>query len=106
MQFLPRRPVKWVGSAKKDLDKMPEDVKDVFGHAIDMAQAGQKFSGAKPLQGFKSAGVLEIVEHDEGGTYRAVYTVKLANWQTGFMFCIASRRNRRRVSRRPKWKWT
>ena len=57
---------------------MPEDVKDVFGHAIDMAQAGQKFSGAKPLQGFKSAVVLEIVEHDEGGTYRAVYTVRFA----------------------------
>ena len=37
----PRKPVKWVGSAKRDLDTMPEDVKDVFGHAIDLAQAGK-----------------------------------------------------------------
>lgn len=28
------------------------------------------------MKGFGSAGVLEIVEDDEGGTYRAVYTVK------------------------------
>ena len=28
--------------------------------------------------GFASAGVLEVVENDIGGTYRAVYTVKFA----------------------------
>ena len=42
MSKQPRKPLKWVGSAKRDLDAMPEDVKDVFGHAIDMAQAGGK----------------------------------------------------------------
>lgn len=80
MLHIPRKPLKWVGSSKKDLDKMPEDVKDLFGFAIDLAQAGQKHSDAKPLKGFKSAGVLEVVENDEGGTYRAVYTVKLTDW--------------------------
>jgi phage-related protein len=80
MFHIPRKPLKWVGSSKKDLDKMPEDVKDLFGFAIDLAQAGQKHSDAKPLKGFKSAGVLEVVENDEGGTYRAVYTVKLTDW--------------------------
>ena len=69
-----------MGSAKMDLDKMPEDVKDVFGHAIDLAQAGQKHADAKPLQGFKSAGVLEVVESDAAGTYRSVYTVRLTSW--------------------------
>ena len=64
----PRKPVKWVGSAKRDLDTMPEDVKDVFGHAI------------KALSGFGSAGVLEVVEDHQGDTYRAVYTVKFAGW--------------------------
>ena len=59
---------------------MPEDVKDVFGFAIDLAQAGQKHADAKPLKGFGSAGILEVVESDEGGTYRAVYTVRLAHW--------------------------
>lgn len=55
---------------------MPEDVKDVFGHAIDVAQAGGKHEDAKVLTGFGSAGVLEVVEDHLGDTYRAVYTVK------------------------------
>ena len=41
-----RKPVKWVSSAKRDLDAMPDYVKDVFGHAIDLAQAS--FVVAKP----------------------------------------------------------
>jgi len=35
-------------------------------------------SREKPLKGFGSAGVLEVVEDDEGGTFRAVYTVRYA----------------------------
>lgn len=77
---MPRKPVKWVGSAKRDLDAMPEDVKDVFGHAIDLAQAGGKHQDAKVLTGFGSAGVLEVVEDDRSDTYRAVYTVKFVGW--------------------------
>ena len=76
----PRKPIKWVGSSKKDLKEMPEDVQDVFGFALGLAQAGQKHDAAKPLKGFGSAGVLEVVESDEGGTYRAVYTVRLDHW--------------------------
>ena len=75
-----RKPLKWVGSAKRDLDAMPEDVKDVFGHAIDLAQAGGKHQDAKVMAGFGSAGVLEVVEDDRGGTYRAVYSVKFSGW--------------------------
>ena len=74
----PRKPLKWVGSAKRDLDAMPDDVKDVFGHAIDLAQAGGKHVDAKPLSGFGSAGVLEVVEDLQGDAYRAVYTVRFA----------------------------
>ena len=75
-----RKPIKWVSSAKRDLDVMPEDVKDVFGHAIDLAQAGAKHPDAKVMTGFGSAGVLEVVEDYQGDTYRAVYTVKFAGW--------------------------
>jgi len=72
MMLEPRRkPLKWVGSAKRDLDGMPEDVKDVFGHAIDVAQAGGKHPDAKALSGFGSAGVLEVVADLLGDTYRA-----------------------------------
>ena len=75
-----RKPIKWVSSAKRDLDAMPEDVKDVFGHAIDLAQASGKHQDAKVMTGFGSAGVLEVVEDHQGDTFRAVYTVKFAGW--------------------------
>ena len=55
-----RKPIQWVGSSKRDLDAMPESVKD--------------------LSGFGSAGVLEVIEDHHGDTFRAVYTVKLAGW--------------------------
>ncbi len=69
-----------MGSAKRDLDAMPEEVKDVFGHAIDLAQAGGRHQDAKVMTGFGSAGVLEVVEDIRGDTFRAVYTVKFAGW--------------------------
>jgi phage-related protein len=97
-----RKPLKWIGSAKRDLDSMPEDVKDLFGHAIDLAQAGGKHQDAKALSGFGSAGVLEVVEDFRSDTYRAVYTVKFAGWS---MFCIASRRSPRVASKRPRRIW-
>lgn len=55
---------------------MSDDVKSVFGFAIDQAETGGKHVDAKPLKGFGGAGVLEVVADDEGGTYRAVCTVK------------------------------
>ncbi|MCX7139261.1 MAG: type II toxin-antitoxin system RelE/ParE family toxin [Proteobacteria bacterium] len=80
MSNQPRKPLKWIGSSKRDLDAMPEDVKDVFGHAIDLAQVGGKHQDAKTMSGFGSAGILEIVEDFRGNTFRAVYTVKFAGW--------------------------
>jgi phage-related protein len=56
----------------------PEDVKDAIGYALYIAQQGGKHPDAKPLRGFGSAGVLEIVENYSGDTYRAVYTVRMA----------------------------
>jgi phage-related protein len=75
-----RKPLKWMGSSKRDLDAMPEQVKDVFGHAIDLAQAGGKHQDAKAMGGFGSAGVLEVVEDHRSDTYRAVYTIKFSGW--------------------------
>ena len=73
------KPLYWVASSKKDLLKMPDEVQDVFGYALHQAQVGNKSVQAKPLKGFGSAGVLEVVEDLHGDTYRAVYTVKFAN---------------------------
>ena len=73
------KPLMWVGSSKKDLLSMPDDVVDVFGFALHLAQTGKKHDQAKPLKGFGGAGVLEVVEDHQGDTFRAVYTVKIAD---------------------------
>ena len=70
------KPLVWVGSSKKDLMALPINVRKFFGHALDFAQHGDRHDAAKVLKGFGGAGVLEVVEDDAGGTYRAVYTVK------------------------------
>jgi phage-related protein len=70
------KPLAWLGSSKKDLMALPVDVRKFFGHALDFAQRGERHDSAKVLKGFGGAGVLEIVEDDQGNTYRAAYTVK------------------------------
>jgi phage-related protein len=70
------KPLYWVGTSRKDIASMPEDVQDIFGYALYLAQIGEKHEDAKPLKGFGSAGVLEVVADWHGDTYRAVYTVR------------------------------
>lgn len=72
----PHKPLAFIGSSKKDLMALPLEVRKFFGHTLDFAQRGGQHEAAKVLKGFGGAGVLEVVESDEGGTYRAVYTVR------------------------------
>jgi phage-related protein len=78
MQAMPNqeKPLEWIGSSHKDLMALPADVRRFFGYALSLSQAGDQHDAAKVLKGFGGAGVLEVVEDDAGGTYRAVYTVK------------------------------
>ena len=55
--------------------KFPHDVRNEMGHALYIAQKGDKHRNAKPLKGFGGGSVLEIVQSDGHGTYRTVYTV-------------------------------
>lgn len=73
------KPLRWVASSKKDLMGMPEPIKDTFGFALYLAQVGSRHTQAKVLKGFGSAGVLEVIEDADGGTYRAIYTVRFAD---------------------------
>ena len=70
------KPLEWISSSHKDLMALPAEVRRFFGYALSLAQAGDQHDAAKVLKGFGSAGVLEVVEDDRSGTYRAVYTVK------------------------------
>ena len=66
----------FVGSSKRDLREFPEDARSEAGHAIYLAQMGEKAINAVPLTGFGGAKVLEVVIPEDGDAYRAVYTVK------------------------------
>jgi|ERR1700744_1758470 phage-related protein len=70
------KPLVWVGSSKKDLCALPADVRQFFGHALNFAQHGLRHRSTKVLGGFGGATVLEVLENDQDGTYRAVYTVE------------------------------
>ena len=72
------KPLTWVGSSKRDYLRFSEQVQDDLGYALYVAQMGARPTGAKPLKGFKGAGILELVEDHAGNTYRAVYTVSFA----------------------------
>ncbi|MDE3021383.1 MAG: type II toxin-antitoxin system RelE/ParE family toxin [Pseudomonadota bacterium] len=69
----------WIGSSKKDLLSLPDEVIDLFGYALHLAQTGRKHEQAKPLHGFGSAGVIEVIEDLNGNAYRAVYTVRFSD---------------------------
>jgi phage-related protein len=57
---------------------LPKEVRRTFGVALYAVQVGEMPPIAKPLLGFGGAGVLELIEDDADGTYRAVYTVRYA----------------------------
>lgn len=73
---LPRteKPLHWVGSSKKDLMALPEEVVDDFGYALGAVQMGATPAQAKPWKG-EGPGVLELVENHRGDTFRAVYVL-------------------------------
>lgn len=71
----PRRLV-WIASSRRDMRALPKSLRRSFGLALFAAQTGEMPPTAKPLKGFGGTGVLELIEDDAAGTYRAVYTVR------------------------------
>jgi phage-related protein len=72
------KPLEWLGRSREQLIAFPREVCRDIGYALHFAQSGDKHPAAKPLKGFGGAGVLEVVQHHDGNTYRAVYTVRFA----------------------------
>src|SRR5713101_1591194 len=70
------KPVRWVGSSRRDLKTFPRQVQRDMGQALYAAQCGEEYPSVKALKGFGGRAVLEIVASHEGDTYRAVYTVR------------------------------
>ena len=72
------RPLVWLGSSRRDLRAFPVQARREIGVALYAAQQGETDPVAKPMKGFGGASVMEIVARDEGGTWRAVYTIRFA----------------------------
>jgi phage-related protein len=72
------RPVIWLGSTRRDLRAMPQQVRRDIGQALYAAQQGMTDPAAKPLKGFGGTRVMEIVERYRKDAYRAVYTAHSA----------------------------
>lgn len=76
---VPLTPVAWVGSSRRDLKRLPDEVQDDVGYALFAVQQGGYPPEAKPLRGDLS-GISEIRVDSGHGTFRAVYTLKLRGW--------------------------
>ena len=73
------KPIYWMGDTLKELRRSPEEVKQSVGYALELVQRGSKPGNAKPLKGFRGASVLEIVADHSAGTWRAIYSVEVAD---------------------------
>jgi phage-related protein len=73
------KPVIWIGSSRRDLREMPQQVRRDIGQALYAAQQGVTDPAAKSLKGFGGARVMEIIERYRTDAYRAVYTAHFDN---------------------------
>jgi phage-related protein len=74
----PQKPAVWIGSSLDDLREFPDEMRRVMGFAINDAQNGKEHPRAKALKGFGGRNVLEVVDDEDGDTYRAVYTIRFS----------------------------
>ncbi len=73
------KPLHWIGSSKKDFLRFPDNLQHAMGYALQDAQRGLQSEKAKTLKGFGNADVVEIIDSDASGTFRVVYTVRIAD---------------------------
>ena len=73
------KPLIWIGSSRRDLRAMPEEVRRHMGQALYSAQRGFTDPAAKPLKGFGGTRVMEVVGRYKMGAYRAVYAAHFEN---------------------------
>ncbi|MDP1608917.1 MAG: type II toxin-antitoxin system RelE/ParE family toxin [Chlamydiales bacterium] len=65
----------YLGSSKKDAEKLPQEVKDLFSAALKMALIGATHEDAKPYR-HHGSGVFEVIGDYRNSTFREVYTVR------------------------------
>jgi phage-related protein len=73
------KPVRWVGSSRRDLKVFPRQVQREIGQGLYAAQCGEEYPSVKALKGFGGRTVLEIIAPYDGDTFRAAYTVRFGD---------------------------
>jgi phage-related protein len=72
------KPVRFLGDTLKSLRDFPEDAKQDAGYQLDKVQRGEQPDDFKPMPSI-GKGVEEIRIWDDAGTYRVIYTARLAD---------------------------
>lgn len=72
------KPLTFLGDALKALRSFPEDARQEAGYQLDKVQQGEQPDDFKPMPTI-GKGVEEIRVWDENGTFRVVYTARLAD---------------------------
>lgn len=71
------KPVRFLGDALQSLKAFPSDVRQDAGYQLDKVQRGAQPDDFKPMPAI-GKGVEEIRVWDESGTYRVIYTARMA----------------------------
>ncbi|MGF6530831.1 MULTISPECIES: type II toxin-antitoxin system RelE/ParE family toxin [Paraburkholderia] len=71
------KPVRFLGDSLKCLREFPEDARQDVGYQLDKVQRGHQPDDFKPMPSI-GRGVEELRVWDESGTYRVVYTARVA----------------------------
>ena len=70
--------VRFLGDSLKRLREFPDDARQDAGRQLDQVQRGKQPDDFKPMPSI-GKGVEEIRVWDEAGTYRVIYTARLAD---------------------------
>lgn len=72
------KPIRFLGNALKCLRDFPEDARQDAGYQLDKVQRGEQPDDFKPMPSI-GKGVEEIRIWDDVGTYRVIYTARMAD---------------------------
>jgi phage-related protein len=72
------KPIRFLGDSLKCLRDFPEDARQDAGYQLDKVQRGKQPDDFKPMPSI-GKGVEEIRVWDDAGTYRVIYTARMAD---------------------------
>ena len=75
---MPIKPVEFLGDSLDRLREFPDDAKQDAGYQLDRVQNGLQPDDFKPMPTI-GKGVEEIRVRDDNGTFRVIYTARLAD---------------------------